>query len=143
VSMPEDVHLEPVNEDMLQEQCSHLSNTLHARCAEAYVQILAEFIDGCTKYPSPTALTTIKHLPHLIPLAGGVHSTHQVHLAESIKGLLDLQTWGDELIQGLQALPLFQQDHISWLDDPNASQMITETFAVHRTYVKGVIGSSI
>ncbi|KAJ7930055.1 hypothetical protein B0H13DRAFT_913330 [Mycena leptocephala] len=134
VSIPDDIRPEPVDEEMLRNQCSHLLNIIRARCGEAYVQIIAELVEGCTEHPSTTVVETIPIFVGFLPVAGNVHPTHQVHLANSIHRLFQLPRQDRitrRLQENLKVLPLFQGDSMSWLDDPDAAKMITEAFSQH------------
>jgi hypothetical protein len=65
VSAPDDIRPEPVDKEMFQNQCSHLSNIICAHCGKAYVQIIVECIAA---HPS-TSGTDLGRIPSLHSVA--------------------------------------------------------------------------
>ncbi|KAJ6595655.1 hypothetical protein DFH09DRAFT_144357 [Mycena vulgaris] len=135
VTVPEDFRIEPVDDRVLQEQCARLSDAVSARCDEAFVRILAEFVDSCAESPSQEAAEALSSLPALTPTVGRVHAVHQRRLANSIHHLFRLESTESvvfRLQEEVEHFNLLLDHNLSWLDDPEAEKMVTEALQQRR-----------
>ncbi|KAJ7157350.1 hypothetical protein C8R46DRAFT_1225946 [Mycena filopes] len=142
VSIPEDT---PTGNAETQSEMPGLAYSLQARCDEAFIQILADFIAGATEHPSIEPESVIHHFPVRLPSAGQVHPSCQLHLAESIHNLFRTSTSSVWTLQHyVKTLPVLQEENRAWLDDPGALKMIVDAFSPEAPYVGGggMFGSS-
>ncbi|KAJ6551290.1 hypothetical protein B0H19DRAFT_1263959 [Mycena capillaripes] len=147
-SISEDLRADPTNDIMLHEQCERLGRILAARCGEATLNILAEFLGNYSTTAPRVACETLALLePKLLPpYDGAIHIKHQLRLADSIQllfGAEDADGNVHVLRRAVIQLPMFrvppqltdsEDPYSGLLDDSVARSRINEAFATYATF---------
>ncbi|KAJ7869226.1 hypothetical protein B0H14DRAFT_2728344 [Mycena olivaceomarginata] len=145
---PETSFLGSVPEKMNNEQADYLKKFMTHRCTEAWLHILAEFIECCCSSDIPfKAAETLQQCSRLWPPVSTIHPIHQLRFATALQKLFNASVEyndRDTLLHQVIGLDIFYiyspycvynidgGPPVAWLDNTEARNTLKETFAKYQ-----------